>query len=76
MRPEFELKEQMRLAGVQVRDVCDRVQRPYGTLSCWLNGFAPLPTDVRWGIMKMIEEKRATQSVAAKANANAGGKAA
>ncbi len=62
MRPEFELKEAMRLAGVRVLDVCERVQRPYGTLSSWLNGFSPLPSDVRREIMRMIEEKRSMQS--------------
>jgi hypothetical protein len=61
MRPEVELKDQMRLAGVQVLEVCERIKRPYGTVAGWLNGFAPLPDNVRREIMKMIEEKRADQ---------------
>jgi hypothetical protein len=58
MRPEFELKEQMRLSGVQVLEVCERINRPYGTVAGWLNGFAPLPDEARREIMKMIEERR------------------
>jgi len=58
MSPEMELKSQMRQAGVQVLEVCMRINRPYGTVAGWLNGFAPLPDDVRREIMKLITEKR------------------
>lgn len=58
MRPEFELKEKIRLAGLEMRVVCERLKRPYGTVSGWLNGFAPLPNDARREIMRMIEKEQ------------------
>lgn len=58
MRPEFELKEQLRLKNIPVLKVCERLKRPYGTVANWLNGFAPLPDDARREIMRMIAEKQ------------------
>lgn len=62
MQPEIELKERMKQAGIQVRDVCTRINRPYGTVAGWLNGFAPLPSDARKEIMRMIDTRLQKQN--------------
>ena len=62
MSPEKKLKEHMRQAGIQVLDVCTQINRPYGTVAGWLNGFAPLPIDARNEIIKMIESRKIMKS--------------
>jgi hypothetical protein len=63
MRPEFELKEQLRLSSISVMEVCERLKRPYGTVANWLNGFVPLLDEARRIIRGMIAEIKETASV-------------
>lgn len=57
MNQEVELKAKMRLAGVKVQDACERLKRPYGTVTGWINGIAPLPDEARREIETMIAER-------------------
>jgi hypothetical protein len=55
--PEQLLKTRIRRSGYSVREVADLLRRPYGTVACWLNGFAPLPVDVRKLIVNLIDKR-------------------
>jgi hypothetical protein len=61
-RPEFEIKEQIRLAGLQMRDVAAHLEMPYGTLASQLNGFAPLSYENRRKIEILIVSAETKQS--------------
>jgi len=52
--PEKMLKEKIHKSNLSVRQVSDCICRPYGTVACWLNGFAPLPDVYRRKIEDVI----------------------
>lgn len=54
---EIELKNKMKEKGIKVLLVAKEIKRPYGTLAGWLNGFAPMPEDVRKKILEIINKK-------------------
>lgn len=57
---EKELKARIRESGLSVKVVADSIGRPYGTVANWLNGFAPLPCDIRRTIHKIINEHKSS----------------
>jgi hypothetical protein len=46
-RPEFALKDKMRLAGLDKTDLAAAIGRPVGLLVLWLDGVIPLPDEER-----------------------------
>lgn len=55
--PEHQLLEQLRAAGIERRQLVRELGRPYGTISSWLRGFAPLPATERRKIYELINKK-------------------
>ena len=51
-----ELKYRMKKAGLNVRDLANKLCVPPGTISGWLGGWAPLTTEYRGNITAIIEE--------------------
>lgn len=55
---ENELKKRIRRAGITQKDISQRLKVPYSTVSSWLNGFAPLPENIRQKIEQMINDEK------------------
>lgn len=47
VKRESELKCKFKLAGVSQKDVATFCDVPYSTMASWLDGYAPMPEDVR-----------------------------
>lgn len=56
-KPLDELIKKMADAGLSRRVVVEELNVPYGTLSTWLRGFAPMPDMARVAIDRMIAER-------------------
>ena len=52
-----ELKDRIKQAGVDIRDLANHLQEPPGTLSNRLNGWIPLPVKIRNAIEDFIKQK-------------------
>lgn len=56
-QPDIELIERMKNVGLSRRELVEELCRPYGTISTWLRGFAPMPHEYRRKIEKLIIER-------------------
>lgn len=61
--PEHQLLEQLRAAGIERRQLVRELGRPYGTISSWLRGFAPLPATERRKIYELINKNCSRHNV-------------
>jgi len=57
MKSEKDLKFRIHEAGYNYREIADAIGHPYGTLTCWLNGFSALPDRARKEIESIISSK-------------------
>lgn len=56
--PEYELIAKLEAVGISRRELVSELQKPYGTISTWLRGFAPIPSVYRRRIMTLITERK------------------
>jgi hypothetical protein len=61
-QPDFEIIAKMREVGLSRRELVEELGRPYGTISTWLRGFAPMPQNYRRKIEKLIIEHEQTET--------------
>ncbi|MBN1578783.1 MAG: hypothetical protein JW913_19635 [Chitinispirillaceae bacterium] len=61
--PDFDLIEKMHRVGLSRRELVEELCRPYGTISTWLRGFAPMPPGYRNQIIKLIAEREQASAV-------------
>lgn len=55
---EKEIKRELRDAEIPLKDVAETIGKSYSTLVQYLNGFTPLPGEIRLKIRRMIDEQR------------------
>lgn len=53
---EYELKSNIRKAGFTQKEIAIQLNVTYSTLSSWLNGFAPLPVQMKMKIHDIIAD--------------------
>ena len=55
--PDTKLIERLQSAGISRRMLVSELNTPYGTISCWLRGFSPMPTRARLQINNLIGQR-------------------
>jgi hypothetical protein len=52
------LDEEFRALGVTRTQLANYLQRPYSSLSTWMGGFSPMPSDVEFRLRQLVQEIR------------------
>jgi len=55
---EKELKRELEDVGLPLKTVAESIGKSYSTLIQYLNGFTPLPGEIRLKIRRLIDERK------------------